>query len=232
MQQRFEHKYLMSEHVAAVLKQRAKLIMQPDPNANGPYIVNNLYLDDRYDNFYYHKVHGRVKRDKFRLRHYNGDCSFIRLERKHRDGNLIYKDTMQISHEQYNKIKEGDLKFILQEEAPLWQMLGILYRLRGLRPTALFEYRREAFVYAPGNVRFTFDSPPFNSGSEAKGYDPLSIAYGKEEYSPLLLEVKYTDFLPDVIKGLLNGLPLTHTSMSKYCLVRERGYLTHARAND
>ncbi|MDR0272803.1 MAG: polyphosphate polymerase domain-containing protein [Clostridiales bacterium] len=228
MRYRNEKKYIINEHTAAILRARASAVMKPDENG-GSYIVNNLYLDDRYDSFYNSKQLGRFARDKFRIRFYNGDESFIRLERKHKDGNLAYKDTMTISKEQYQMVKSGDLGFILKEEALLWQTLAMIYRLKGLRPTASFAYKREAFVYQAGDVRFTFDSPPFCAEDEMPfQYEPLSATYGKEEYN-LLLEVKYTNFLPEIIKRLLNGLPLAQTEMSKYSVVRERGVLPYGK---
>lgn len=227
MRFRHEKKFLINEHTAEILRARAASIMKPDENG-GSYIVNNLYFDDRYDSFYHGKYLGRYVRDKFRMRFYNGNKSFIRLERKHKEGYVAYKDTMQITAEQYQMAKSGDLNFILKEEAPLWQTLAMIYRLKGLRPTAAFSYKRRAFVYEPGDVRFTFDSPPFAADEDLPfHYEPLGKIFGKEAYSPMLLEVKYTNFLPEVIRRLLNGLPLSHTDMSKYCIVRERGVLSH-----
>ena len=231
MRYRFEHKYYISTHTAAILRERVASVMHPDSHSGGAYVVNNLYLDDRYDSFYYGKELGRLKRDKYRLRHYNGDLSFIRLERKHKEGLLSYKDTMPITKEQYQMVKSGDMGFILNEEAPLWQTLGVLHRLRGLRPSAIFAYRREAFVYEPGDVRFTFDSPPFDPSDDMARdyYNPIGRAFGPGAYDPLLLEVKFTGFLPEMIKRLLNGLPLARTDMSKYCVVRERGILPYGK---
>jgi hypothetical protein len=224
---RHENKYIINEHTAAILRARAAAVMKPDENG-GTYTVNNLYLDDRYDSSYHGKMLGRFTRNKFRIRFYNNDQSFIRLEQKHKEGSLAYKDTMTISREQYQMIKSGDLGFILKEDAPLFKTLAMIYRLKGLRPAAIFSYRREAYVFDAGNVRLTFDSPPFSSEETLPfHYEPLGKTFGKEEYCPMLLEVKFTSFLPEVIKRLLNGLPLAHTDMSKYCIVRERGVLPH-----
>jgi hypothetical protein len=226
---RHEKKYLINEHTAAILKARIAGVMKPDENG-GLYVVNNLYLDDRYDSFYYGKHLGRLVRDKFRVRFYNGDTSFIRMERKHKEGYVARKESIPVSIEQYKKIKAGDLSFILKEDAQLWQTLAMIYRLRGLRPSAAFAYRREAFVYEPGDIRFTFDSPPFATDEKIPfHYEPLVANFGKEEYSPLLLEVKFTNYLPQIIKSFLNGLPLAQTEMSKYCIVRERGALKYGQ---
>jgi len=236
MRQRFEKKYIINPKTAAILRERILTIMQPDAHSkDGSYVVNNLYLDDRYDTFYYAKYRGAYVRNKFRLRHYNGDLSFIRLERKHKEGIVSYKETEKISEEQYQKVKSGDLGFILTEDSPLWQKLGTIYRLRGLRPTALYAYRREAFVYQAGDVRLTFDSPLFNTENDSSRaivpirYDPLSLSYDLNPHYSMLLEVKYTSFLPEIMKRLLNGLPLAHTEMSKYCIARERGILPYGK---
>jgi len=206
--------------------------MRPDSHSGGSYIVNNLYLDDRYDSLYYAKILSQNERDKYRLRHYNDDLSFIRLERKHKNGLVSYKDTMPISQEQYLAVKSGDLDFTLNESAPLWQTIAMLHRLKGLRPSAIYSYKREAYVFDAGDVRFTFDHPPFTTGENAGTgpiyQNPLAYNYGDEEYR-LMLEVKYTGFLPVVLRQILNGLPLAHTGISKYCIVRERGILPYGK---
>jgi len=204
--------------------------MKPDSHSGGKYIVNNLYLDDMYNGFYVAKHIGQFRRDKYRLRYYNDDMSFIRLERKHKDGTVSYKETAKISKEQYLLVKAGSFEFLDTEDEPLWRKLGVLHRLRCLRPTAEYAYRREAWVYDPGDIRFTFDSPPFNTDDgRIYGYDTTMCSYGSEEYSPLMLEVKYTGFMPETIQRLLNGLPMAHVGISKYCVVRERGYLSYGQ---
>jgi hypothetical protein len=216
---RYEYKYLINPQIAAILRGRGAGIMQPDAYAdeNGGYTVYNIYLDDRYDTFYQAKHKGCYSRDKYRLRYYNGDLSFIRLERKHKDGILSYKESLPVSPVQFERMVNGDFDFILEEKAPLWQRLATVYRLRGLRPTAAFVYRRETLVYKPGNVRFTFDGHPAPfRGTAIPNYE--RPAY------PMLLEVKYTAFLPEVIQRLLGGLPLTHTEMSKYTVARDRNF--------
>ena len=227
MQFRQENKYILNEHTAAILLARVARVMKPDENG-GSYIVNNLYLDDRYDSFYYGKHLGRFVRDKYRFRYYNGDKSYIKLERKHKEGFLSYKEIALVTEAQYEMAKSGDLSFIAEQTDPLMQKLATVHRLKIMRPSAAFAYRRNAYVYEPGDVRFTFDSPPFSTNEKIPfSHEPLTASFGKPAYSPMLLEVKFSRFFPEVIKRMLNGLPLAHTEMSKYCIVRERGVLPH-----
>jgi hypothetical protein len=219
---RYEHKYFINHHTAAILRSRASGIMKPDENADesGSYVVNNIYLDDRRDSFYLAKVLGHYSRDKYRLRYYNDDLSFIRLERKHKDGILNYKDTLPITLEQFEAMSAGDFNFIYNETAPLWQKIATVHRLRGLRPTAAYSYRRETLTYFPANTRLTIDSPL------TPMYTPVAPTCGKQSYE-LLLEVKFTGFFPELIKRLLDGLSLVHTEASKYGIARESKYLSH-----
>jgi hypothetical protein len=191
--------------------------MRPDSNG-GVYVVNNLYLDDRYNSFYNEKFVGGLSRDKYRVRFYNGDLSFIRFENKHKDGTLSYKKSVKMTEEEYRSIENGDFDFVLRSDHPLWMKVAVLHRTRQLRPAAAYSYTREAYTYAPGNVRVTFDS---NIRQDLPYPEPNRVAPPGEGG---MLEVKFDHFLPSVISDLLHGLPLARTEMSKYCYSWERRY--------
>jgi hypothetical protein len=216
MQYRNELKFFMNIHTSAVLKHRLSAVMQPDKHSGGIYTVNNLYLDDQYDTCYNAKILSSFSRDKYRVRFYNNDLSFIRFENKHKDGDLSYKDTVMMSKDEYRDISHGNMDFILKSEHPLWQKVAVLHRLRRLRPAVAFSYTREAYVYSPGNVRISFDSNirPDTLTPEPYKRDPPG--------SGGMLEVKFDRYLPMVIKEVLSGLPLIQTAMSKYCYSREK----------
>ncbi|MDR1692199.1 MAG: polyphosphate polymerase domain-containing protein [Oscillospiraceae bacterium] len=219
MRYRHELKFLLSARTAELLRARAKAAMRPDTHSGGTYEVCNVYFDDRRDSFYQEKALGSFQRDKLRLRWYNGDMSFLRLERKHKDGDLSYKDTTPLTRAQAESMLNGDFSFIGEGSPALLQTVAMIHRLRGLRPAAVFAYRREAFI--SGSVRLTFDGHPYPLGSEPRsdGFAYPGIADGYRR----LLEVKYHEFLPEHLGKLLRGLSLARSEMSKYCLVRERG---------
>ena len=224
MRYRYERKYFLNTHTAAVLRGRAAAVMRPDAHSGGVYVVNNLYLDDMYGSFYLDKQLGSIRREKYRVRHYNNDLSFIRLERKVKNGLVSYKENARITAEQYEMIRKGEFAFALEAGDPLLESLGALHNLRTLRPAAEFSYIREAYIYGPGNVRVTFDS---QIGGDIPGFPP-------DNWTPPgpggMVEVKYDGFLPSVISDLLGGLPIVWTDMSKYCYVyeRERGLWSYA----
>jgi hypothetical protein len=197
---RNEYKYLIGPKLTDILRARVGAIMLPDKHNGGVYDVHNLYLDDSYDTFYYAKHHGALVRNKYRLRFYNGDKSFIRLERKHKEGHLSYKTATPVTAEQYEQIHSGDFEFTSLLQHPIWQELHTIHRLRTLRPAADYVYRRAAYVLPAGDTRITFDT-------------------GK--HFPPIMELKFTGYLPEIIRNLISGMRLQRVAVSKYCLARE-----------
>lgn len=69
---------------AIAVRSRLRPIMQADPFArpDGTYHVRSLYLDTPEDSALRDKLAGTPMREKFRIRLYNLDPGFIRLEKK------------------------------------------------------------------------------------------------------------------------------------------------------
>ena len=217
MQYRNELKFLLSNHTAELLKRRISSIMKPDKHSDGIYVVNNLYLDDQYDTFYNEKQAGSFSRDKYRVRYYNNDLSFIRFENKHKDGNLSYKTTAKMTKDELESMTAGGFDFANESDNPLWQKVCAIHRSRRLRPAAAFSYTREAYIYELGDVRITFDSTIRTESLTPEPYQNAPLALNP------IMEVKYTSFMPSVISDMLHGMPLVRTELSKYCYIRERG---------
>ena len=89
------------------------------------------------------------------------------------------------------------------------------------RPKVLIEYDRIAYLYPVSDVRITFDK------NLRAAVNPYGICEEKPFYVPLMepdrgiLEVKYNDYLPDVIKQIINIKNLEVTSFSKYGVGRD-----------
>ena len=87
------------------------------------------------------------------------------------------------------------------------------------RPKTIIDYQRLAFAYPAGDVRVTFDTDirgalyPYGLFEEV-GTDAL----GSTEQ--VLMEVKYTGFLPDMIAETLKEANELSTSHSKYSRAR------------
>lgn len=83
MKFRHEIKHEISLTDYLVLRQRLSAVAQKDIHGdNGSYQIRSLYFDDFLDTALMEKVNGVNIREKFRLRYYDDDTSYIRLEKK------------------------------------------------------------------------------------------------------------------------------------------------------
>lgn len=132
--------------------------MHSDSHArNGVYFIRSLYFDDGSDSALREKLDGVSRREKFRIRFYNGDLSFIMLEKKCKLGGLCAKEQARLSLEEARAAAEGDLDILALSAQPLVRELRAKMQCRGLRAKTVVDYIREPFIYAPGNVRVTLD---------------------------------------------------------------------------
>lgn len=226
MEFRHEYKFQISPQDRQLLLSRLRPLGLEDPHASaGEYRVYSLYFDDLQDTALRQKLDGVENRDKFRLRYYNGDLSFLRLEKKSKRGNLCQKRSASLPLDQAKAVLAGRPQVLKQCEDPL--LMEFYARLcRGLRPVTLTAYRREPFVYAPGNVRITIDRD-IRTGIYARCLDAaqatLVPAAAPENGEPLVLEVKYDAFLPDLIRQAIHLEGRPWTAFSKYVQCRRFG---------
>ena len=83
MKLRHELKHSITHSDALVLKSRLSAIAKQDSNSiDGKYKIRSLYFDTPTDRALRDKIDGVNFREKFRLRLYNGNTDFIKLEKK------------------------------------------------------------------------------------------------------------------------------------------------------
>ena len=109
MQFRHEWKHLINYGDYIELKRRLCAVLSPDPHAepNGTYSVRSLYFDNVCDKVLREKLNGVNNREKFRIRYYKDDPSFLRLEKKQKTGGLCSKLTAQLTQAEAQSIVEG-----------------------------------------------------------------------------------------------------------------------------
>ena len=105
---------------------------------------------------------------------------------------------------------------------PLVRELYAKILSQGLRPMTLVDYKREPFIYAPGNVRVTFDYDIRTGLRRTDFLDPdcPTIPAGD---APILLEVKWDNFLPSIIRDAVQTPGRRVTAFSKYAQCRIYG---------
>ena len=223
VQYRHEWKHELSYADMLVLRARLRAVMQSDPHAiDGKYHIRSLYFDNLDDKALREKIDGVNMREKFRIRLYNCDPSVIHLEKKAKRNGLGTKFSANLSAEEAQKIVDGDLDWMMASERPLVQELYCKMRYQGMRPKTIVDYTREPFIYGPGNVRVTLDYD-IRTGLKSTDFlnpDAVTIPAGD---APILLEVKWDNFLPTIIRDAV-GVPDRRVgSFSKYAQCRIYG---------
>lgn len=216
MKYRHEWKHEINSLDRLVLLSRLSAVMKRDSHTvDGAYRIRSLYFDTPGDMALREKIDGVSRREKFRIRYYNGDTSYIVLEKKSKLGGLCAKESCRLTKEEAEQIAQGDALWMKDCVRELCCELYVKMRLQGLRPKTIVDYTREPFVFAPGNVRVTVDRDIRTgiSGTDFLNPHALTVSAGE---SPVILEVKWDEFLPDIIKDAVS-LPGRRTSaFSKY----------------
>ncbi len=223
MDYRHEWKHEINLSDMFVIRQRLSAVMRIDENAlNGKYFIRSLYFDNLSDKALREKLDGINCREKFRIRYYNNDTQLIHLEKKSKMNGLGTKQSANLTSEQAQAIVDGQIDFMSESGNPLLQELYFKMKSQGLRPKTIVDYTREPFVYAPGNVRVTIDYN-IRTGLLCTDFlnpDCITIPAGN---APAILEVKWDEFLPSVIRDIVQ-LESRHTAaFSKYAACRIYG---------
>ncbi len=220
---RHEWKHVLNTGDLLTLRQRLRAVMESDPHAiDGKYYIRSLYFDNLDDKALREKIDGVNMREKFRIRLYNCDSSVIHLEKKSKRNGLGTKYSALLTAEQAQKIVDGDIDWMLRSDHPLIQELYCKMRYQGMRPKTIVDYTREPFIFRPGNVRVTLDYD-IRTGLGCTDFlnpDAVTIPAGD---APILIEVKWDEFLPSIIRDLVSIPDRRVGSFSKYAQCRIYG---------
>ena len=217
----WKHEITYSDLIA--IRQRMQAVARVDPHAeDGRYLIRSLYFDNLGDKALREKVDGVNRREKFRIRYYNLDPSTIHLEKKSRLNGLGTKYSADLSTEEVRKIIEGETDWMMDSSRPLVQELYCKMKSQGLRPRTIVDYTREPFIYAPGNVRVTLDYDIRTGLDQTRFLDPDCITVPAGD-APIILEVKWDEFLPSVIRDAVQLKHVRSGAFSKYAQCRIYG---------
>lgn len=224
---RYELKYVCSHLQMAELEQRIESVLYKDPHVgeNGFYTIRSLYFDDYYNSAYWDKENGTDNRKKYRIRVYDGDMDTMSLEIKGKLKDKTSKEKARITYEQYRSLVcpnlVGDAMLLRNRENEVLNQLLLQKAVTLMRPVIIVEYDRMPFVAAEGNVRITLDRNIRSSARTEAFADPNPPMRGIMPDGEHLMEIKFDEFLPDVIYRTLNLENLNRTSFSKYYLCRK-----------
>ncbi len=220
MEFRHEWKHQISAADRLVIRQRMGVIGTPDSHGEqGRYFVRSLYFDNLQDKALREKLDGVSRREKFRIRCYDLDDRLIHLECKRKIGGLGHKDSCDLTAEEVHRIRLGQLDWMAQDSRALVRELYCKMGTQGLRPRTLVDYTREAFVYAPGNVRVTLDYH-IRTGLGCTDLLDTNCPTISVPGDPIILEVKWDAWLPDIIRDALQLEGVRTSAFSKYAACR------------
>ncbi len=223
MKLRHEYKLPINAGDYLVLRQGLKAVARPDEHAvdKGYYKIRSLYFDNFDDKALKEKINGVDNREKFRLRYYNDEPSFVRLEKKIKTRGLCGKQQARLTKEEAQRILDGDYGFLLAAGALQAEFYCKLVGER-LKPRVIVDYTREPYIYAPGNVRVTIDSNIRTALYSRSFFDP-QLPTVQSGDTPYLLEVKFDEFIPDVVLQVLQIGSRRAEAFSKYAASRRFG---------
>ncbi len=217
---RHEWKHEITFSDMLILRRRLGLVAGPDAHAeNGIYQVRSLYFDTFSDRALREKLDGVSCREKFRIRCYNGDHSFIRLEKKSRRGGLGCKEDALLSAREVRAIADGDCRWMQDCGRPLVSELYRKMLCQGLRPKTIVDYTRQPFAYGPGNVRVTLDYN-IRTGLRCTDFLNPECVTVPVPGAPVILEVKWDAFLPSIIRDAVQLEGRRASAFSKYAACR------------
>ena len=106
---RHEEKYICSERQLVIIENRLKAVMPADVNQTGSdYRIRSLYFDTIDDRMYQESLNGVDRRSKYRLRFYNLNTDFFRMERKDSIGNLKQKYSANVGMDTVMEFMRND----------------------------------------------------------------------------------------------------------------------------
>ncbi|EGT4144800.1 TPA: polyphosphate polymerase domain-containing protein [Clostridium perfringens] len=222
---RHEIKHYINYSDYKAIKNRLMHIMKIDTNAseNNEYKIRSLYFDNLNDKVLMEKINGVNYREKFRIRFYNDNHSFIKLEKKSKINGLCSKDSELISKEECEKILKGDIEFLRYSNKPLF--IEFYSKIKGdlLKPKSIVDYVREAYIYRLGNVRITFDKKIRTGIYSTNIFDSEVPTIEAIDNNIVVLEVKYDEFLPELIQDIIQTNERRASAISKYAASRIYG---------
>lgn len=220
LQYRHEWKHEINRADLLALRQRLGAVLQPDSHGvEGKYTIRSLYFDDPWDTALRQKLDGVDRREKFRIRLYDGDETVIRLEKKSKQNGLCQKSSAPLTAEEVQSIADGRTDWMAESPHELVRELYHHMSARLLRPVTIVDYIREAFVYGPGNVRVTLD---YNIRTALRCTDVLDKDCPTVSVpgDPVILEVKWDEFLPDIVRSAVQLRDRHAAAYSKYAACR------------
>ena len=220
---RHELKFIISEPEKEALIRRLGTVLPSDAHADGGgYMIRSLYFDDCFERAYEEKLAGVESRRKYRIRIYNCSDSVIKLECKRKEGKYINKISASLFRAEAEAVIAGRYEFLAGRPERVCRDFYIECVSNAMRPKVIVDYDRVPFVFPYGDVRITFDSGIRAGLSCCDLFDSGIPVKQVMEQGRLIMEVKFTEYLPELVRALLSTAEGEYTAYSKYTMCLEK----------
>lgn len=201
---------------------RLRQVMRRDAfsGVDGEYRIRSLYFDNYRDKALTEKVIGVTRREKFRIRFYNGDDTFLRLEKKAKRRELSVKRSAPLTKEETRRLLLCGGEGVEPAGREVLSELLAKMKTEQLRPKTVVDYRREAYVLPAGNVRVTFDKEVRTGLLDTSFLEERLPLVPVTPPGVMILEVKYDEFLPEIVRDIVQVGERRCAAISKYLLCR------------
>lgn len=213
MEYRSELKYNITNKDFELLKCNLESLLKKDSHCYGEYYtITSIYFDNYKKTSYNQVKDGISERYKYRIRFYNYDSNFIKLEKKKKSNGFTNKKSVIITKEFLYDILNNNVKINKSYDKLLNEFI-IKMNTEYLRPIICVEYDRVPYVYKLGNVRITLD---YNIRYTDEYNDLFNENRNMRYLKDKILEVKYDEFIPDYVRYRLQLNSLHQISYSKF----------------
>lgn len=222
MSNRQELKFLISTYDFLSLQKKLDKILKRDTHSiNDFYRISSLYFDDIFNSAYHQKIDGYNQRSKFRIRYYDNNKKFFKLEKKMKFDNITHKESVTLSKIEVEEILNNQYDVI--EQRPEEIIKELLFKLKGglFKPKVIVEYLRLAYTYPIGNTRITFDKYVKGTFNKPDLFASNNLFFETIDSNFVVMEVKFNGQIPLFIKGLIQTSNVSQESVSKYVLSRK-----------
>lgn len=223
---RHENKFIINYAQKICIENSINGILQKDNHLkNDTYNIRSIYFDDYAHSCYFENENGTDPREKFRIRIYDCNENFIRLELKKKRKLMTLKEKCVISKNQLEDIINGLPLKNFSDLDPLLKKFEMQRQMKFLKPDVIVEYDRLPYIYNLGNVRITFDMNLTSSNDFNNFFLPQNKKRAVFSNNMLVLEVKFDEFLPEYIENIIYPFMHQRTSFSKFYMCRHFSFM-------
>lgn len=181
------------------------------------YFIRSLYFDDTIESSVEEKLDGLERRDKYRLRIYDTEQKWAKLERKRKWNHFVKKTSIIVSQQEAEEIMRGNYESLLNKNSEDAISIYFDFKRKYFRPVVIVDYIRDAYKLDYNDVRITFDKKLRANTEDFRLFSEKVITHPLQRNELIEMEVKFNTCLPSWFNKFLKFESSVNLAISKYC---------------